>query len=87
MTVHIDVLKKIEEHLKAAWGDLSQAAKEALAIESYRTERLSVGGVAEMLGLSVLEAEEFLKKHGIDMPYTLEDLEADRAALKRILPQ
>ncbi len=85
MSVKIDFPKRIEEHLKVAWGDLGQAAKEALAIESYRTEKLSVGGVAEMLGLSVLEAEAFLKSHGVAIPCTIADLEAERAALKQRL--
>lgn len=71
----------------AAWGDLSRAALEALAIESYRSERLSLGAVAEMLGLSVLEAEEFLKRRRVDLRYTLDDFEADRASLKRRLPR
>ena len=48
---------------------------------------VSVKEAAEMLGLSVLEAEDFLKKHGVDILYTLEDLEADHASLKRILPK
>ena len=87
MNVSIEVPKKIAEHLKAQWGDLSKAAKESLAIESYRTEKLSVGGVAEMLGISVLEAEEFLKKHHVEIPYTIEDLKADRDSLKRTLSQ
>ena len=82
MPVHIDIPEEIRRHLQAEWGDLSQAAKEALALESYRAEKLSLGQVAEMLGLSVYDAEGFLKRRGVQSRYSLEDLEQDRAALK-----
>ena len=61
MDVIIHIPKGIEEHLEAAFGrDLAQAAREALAIEGYRTERLSLGQVAELLGVSTIEADHFL---------------------------
>ena len=62
MDIIIHIPKGIEEQLEAAFGrDLPQAAREALAIEGYRTERLSLGQVAELLGVSTIEAEQLLK--------------------------
>jgi predicted HTH domain antitoxin len=54
-------------------------------LESYRSERLSRGEVRRLLGLSWQETEEFLAKHGIPYQYTIDDLNADRASLDRIL--
>jgi len=51
--VIIHIPKGIEEQLEAAFGrDLARAAREALAVEGYRSERLSLGQVAEFLGVS-----------------------------------
>jgi predicted HTH domain antitoxin len=75
--------KGIEEQLEAAFGrELARAACEALAIEGYRTERLSLGQVAELLGVSTTEADQFLKERPVPLLYTVDDFERDRNALK-----
>ena len=61
MAVLIDLSPEAEKLLKAEWGDLSEAAREALAIESYRQGKLSVGQCGEVLGLSFAETEAFLR--------------------------
>jgi predicted HTH domain antitoxin len=48
-------------------------------------EKLSIGQVAEMLGLSVYEAEGLMKEHGVPLNYAVEDLEQDRASLRTLL--
>lgn len=83
----IDIPEKLETALTREWGDLSVAAKEALAIESYRTGKISVGFLAEMLGMGVIAAEDWLAKRGVPLNYTVADLEADRADLARLFPE
>ena len=86
MDVVIHIPKGIEEQFEAAFGrDLARAAREALAVEGYRTERLSLGQVAEFLGVSTMEADQFLKERQVPLPYSVEDLERDRKALKSAL--
>ena len=88
MDVIIHIPKGIEEQLEAAFGrDLAQAAREALAIEGYRTERLSIGQVAELLGVSTLETHQFLKERKVPLLYTIDDFERDRKALKNALAE
>lgn len=58
---------------------------EALALESYRHESLSLGQVAEMLDLSIDEANAFLKKHRVPLNYTLEDMERDERTVELFL--
>ncbi len=77
MQLNIKLPEKIEAALREEWGDLSVAAKEALAIESYRTGRISTGFVAEMLGMSVIETHQWLAGRGVPMNYSREDLDAD----------
>jgi predicted HTH domain antitoxin len=88
MDVIIHIPKGIEEHLEAAFGrDLAQAARAALAIEGYRTERLSLGQVAELLGVSTMEADRFLKERQVPLLYTIDDFERDRKALRNALAE
>ena len=41
------------------------------------------GQVAELLGLSLYEAEGLMKRHHVEAPYSLEDYELDRETLDR----
>lgn len=85
-TVSFELPESLAAALSRGWGDLSVAAKEAFAIESYRSGRISLGYLAQLLGLSgVIEAGQWLAARGVDMNYSLADLEADRATLQSLL--
>jgi predicted HTH domain antitoxin len=81
MAVIIDIPKRIEDALRAEWGDLEQAARDALLIESYRSGKISIGFLAESLGIGVIEADRWLAERGVPLNYSAEDLEADRKTL------
>lgn len=85
IAVTIQMPEQIAANLTADGEDLSRRVLEAVAIEGYRNEKLSVGQVADMLGISVLEAENFLHQRGIELLYTIEDFEQDRENLRRVL--
>lgn len=87
MHLKIDIPKRLEGVLQAQWGDLSVAAKEALAIESYRTGRISLGVLAEMLDMGVIEADAWLAHRGVPLDYTPDDLAADRDDLAALFPE
>ena len=50
----------IANRLSAASGDVSRRALEALALEGYREQTLTLYQVSEMLGLSRVETEDLL---------------------------
>ena len=85
MAVLIEISAEAERLLKAEWGDLGQAAREALAIESYRQGKLSIGQCGEVLGLSLVETEAFLRGRGVDLGLTLQDFQHDQDCLNRVL--
>jgi predicted HTH domain antitoxin len=87
MRVDIDIPERLECALRQEWGDLSVAARDALAIESYRTGRISVGFLAEMLGMGVIQAEEWLAQRGVPLNFTQEDLDADLRDLAELFPE
>jgi predicted HTH domain antitoxin len=85
MAILINLSQEAEDALRAEWGDgIESAAKEALLIESYRTGRISLGYLAQLLGLSRWEAESWLGSRGVNWNYDVEDLEADRRTLSRL---
>jgi hypothetical protein len=68
----------------AAEGDLPRRALEAFALEELRAGRISEPQLCEMLGLARIQADGFLKSHGIFHDYTMADFERERTALKRL---
>jgi predicted HTH domain antitoxin len=80
MTITLDIPDEIGAALAAAGQDVSRAALEAIALEGYRSDRLTSAEVRRLLGFETrMEVDEFLKRHGADMHYTLDDLENDIA--------
>lgn len=85
MSLIITLPESVERQLKIEWGsDLPRRALEALAIEGYRTEALSLGQVAEMLEMSVNDADGFLKTHGVDSLITIEDFELGQRSMEKL---
>lgn len=86
MKLAIDIPAKIEESLsKQFGGKLVQAAKEALAVAWYREERLSIGQVAEFLGISIGEADGLMKRNRVEFADEIEQFESGRESLDRLL--
>jgi predicted HTH domain antitoxin len=71
---------------EALGPDLNRAALEALVVEAYRQGKLSLGALAESLGMGVIEADAWLGRRGIPLNYTAEDLQADCDTLRRLIP-
>lgn len=78
MSVTFDLPQDIETELRAALGDLNQAAKEAALVELYRQRKISHVDFSRALGLTRIEAEDILKKHCVvdDLPDEREYREA-----------
>ena len=89
MSVTIELPEAIEQELADSWGvgqeELPGRILEAAAVDGYRQGVLSHLQVGELLHLDYWETEAFLKEHNAFLPYTLEDLEADRRTLQEVL--
>jgi predicted HTH domain antitoxin len=88
-TLTIALPEAIEQQLRTEWGSQAfpRRVLEAIALEGYRSEALSVGQVAELLDLSLHETEAFLKERGIYLRYTIDNLEQDRLTHERLFPR
>lgn len=87
MTIQVN----LPEDIPKAFGsgqDLSRAAVEGLALEGYRSGRLSEEQVRRMLEYdSRFQVHEFLKQHNTYLNYTEEDLEQDLETARRLGPK
>ena len=85
MQVTVDIPDDVVERLKAAGGDLSRRALEALALEEYMRGQLTKPELRRLLGFGTRNAlDGFLKAHGLFEPYSLDDLARERRDLERL---
>ena len=85
MQLTLELPDELSAALGASGRDLSRAALEAIALEAYRERKLSTAQLRRLLGLQTrMEVDGFLKEHGVELEYTLEDLERDREAHRRL---
>jgi predicted N-acetyltransferase YhbS len=84
MQVSVELPEDIARVLEAGGRDLSRAVLEDLALEGYRSGRLSESQVRRLLGFETRhEVHGFLKAHGAALPMTTDDLQADIANAQR----
>jgi predicted HTH domain antitoxin len=67
MEVVLHIPDEIVKQLAAAGGDVPRRALEAIALEGYREQTLTLYQVSEMLGLSRIETEDFLGRHQVPL--------------------
>ena len=80
MEVTLHIPDEIAKRLSAAGGDVSRRALEAVALEGYREQALTLYQVSEMLGLSRVETEDFLGRHHVSLAAIAEsDLDREAA--------
>lgn len=84
----MDVTIQIPDDLAArigAAGDLPRRVLEVLAVEEYRSGRITKAELRRFLGLATRDAlDGLLKAHGIYSTYTHGDLERERNDLRRL---
>ena len=83
LTLHIP--DDVAQRLSASGSELSRRALEAFGLEEYKAGRLTEPQLRQLLGFqSRQELDGFLKAHEVWLNFTLEDLERERAALRRL---
>lgn len=85
MEVTINLPEDIVKVFAANGENLERKILEATALEGYRAGSLSRAQVGRLLGLSRFEVDAFLKSHDAPLNYAVEDLDADRQTLDKLL--
>ena len=84
MKVTLELPEDIAQGFAGQTPDLPRALLESLALEGYRSETLSEEQIRRLLGFETrIEVHEFLKRRGVHLHYSLEDLESDLANIRR----
>ncbi len=79
MEVTLHIPDDIAKRLSAAGGDVSRRALEAVALEGYREQTLTLYQVSEMLRLSRVETEDFLGLRHVPLA-VIDEADLDREA-------
>ena len=75
----------VARRLNASGGDLSRRALEALVAEEYKQGHLTKPDLRRLLGFETGDQiDTFLKAHDVWIEYSIEDLERERAGLRRL---
>jgi hypothetical protein len=85
MNVTLQIPDLIADRLSAAGDDIERTALEALALEEFRSGRLTKKELGQVLGFETInDFDGFLKAHGILENYTAADLERERRVFDRL---
>lgn len=85
MEIILNISDEVARQVAPEGKDPARIALEALALEGYRSERLSESSVREMLGFQTrMEVHAFLKQHGVYLHYDVGDLEQDEMAAEKL---
>jgi hypothetical protein len=78
MQVHFELPEDIARAMIADGQDLTRATEQSIALEGYRSGRLSEERVRRFLGFeSRLQVHSFLKAHRVYLTYSDKDLDQD----------
>lgn len=75
MKVTLDIPEELALRLRP---EAAQMSREALGLEALRQGLWTEPELGRFLGLSRFALDQFLKDHGVELPYTWEDLERER---------
>ena len=85
MQIVVNVPDALATRLGGTPATLSHAAFVALAIDAYRCGQLTEFELGDVLQLPTRDdVDGLLKRHGVFLDYTWDELEAERATLDRV---
>lgn len=86
MQLTVEIPDDFAAHFGASSVDLSRRALELLALEEYKSGRLTETDLQRLLGFATRYAlDGFLKAHGVLIEdFTVDDLRSEVAALERL---
>ena len=86
MLISLEIPEDLGRRIVADPGELPRAALEGLALEAIRSGKLTTSQARRLLNIpSRYEMDGFLKKHGVFLDLTLDDVRRD-SEIARPLP-
>ena len=85
MTISFEIPREIERVLRTNEADLNHEAKEVFLVDLYRQHRISHFQLSESLNLSRFETDHVLKRHGVGLGLSPEELRSQSSSLHETL--
>ena len=86
MSIRFELPADIEEQVRASGADPIREAKEAYLVQLYRRDRITHHQLGRALGLGRAETDGLLKRHGVMLDLTEEEVRAEAASLRDVRP-
>jgi predicted HTH domain antitoxin len=84
MLIAVDIPDELAGEMVPEGTDASRFALELLAIEGYRTKRMSEGQIKRLLGYRTrMQVHALLAAHDVCLHYSVEDLDVDAETSRR----
>jgi hypothetical protein len=81
----VQIPDELASRMSASGGELSRRALEALALEEFKSGRITKPELRRLLGFGTrYQLDGFLKTHDVYEDYTLQDLEQELEGLRRL---
>ena len=85
MELTVQIPDELASRMSASGADLSRRALEALALEEFKSGRITKPELRRLLGYGTrYQLDGFLKAHEVYEDYTLQDLEQELEGLRRL---
>jgi hypothetical protein len=85
MELTVQIPDELASRMSASGADLSRRALEALALEEFKSGRITKPELRRLLGYGTrYQLDGFLKAHDVYEDYTLQDLEQELEGLRRL---
>jgi hypothetical protein len=85
MELTVQIPDELASRMSASGADLSRRALEALALEEFKSGRLTKPELRRLLDFGTrYQLDGFLKAHEVYEDYTLQDLEQELEGLRRL---
>jgi predicted HTH domain antitoxin len=86
LTVTVELPREVEEKARARSVQFDAPVREAVALELYRKELITLPELSRLLGLDRFATTELLQRHQIYVgALTLEDLEEQHRILEEVM--
>lgn len=86
MTISFDIPHEIEQQLRPNASDLNGKAREALLVELFREREITHRQLGEALGLERYETDGLLKRYGVGLDLSVEEIKAASGTLRDARP-
>lgn len=84
MQITVELPDDLAEQLIPAGQSPERAVLENVAVEAFRTHRLTEHQLAQLLGMDRYQLDGFLKDRGVWLDYTIEDLHQELEAQRKL---